>query len=110
MEPFDVVRSSDAFGAESFAFPNNTPAICDFELLVRSISASLNLIVPFEVLASNRTGVRSERLTEIAPLLVSNLHFPSREHLINWITPLLELACMFPAEFSTTIFPLLVES
>ena len=32
---------------------------------------------PFEVLASSPMGFRSDRLTEMAPLLVSNLHFPS---------------------------------
>ena len=76
-EPLEVSRSRWASGAFPLALPKRTPEIWLFEFFVRSTSAALNLIEPFEVLASSPMGFRSDRLTEMAPLLVSNLHFPS---------------------------------
>ena len=90
--PFDVSSSSEGILFLSPALPKSQPDMCDFEFLVSSISDSLNLIAPLDVRASIWTGLRSIKLTEIAPLLVSNLHFPSREQLVNCSAPLLVLA------------------
>ncbi len=110
MEPLEVTSSSEAFGDVPLALPNKTPDRWRFDFFATSKSASLNLMDPFDVLASNWVGLLSDRFTEIAPLLVSNLHFPSNTQSNNRTVPLLELAWTFPAEFSIVIFPLLVVS
>lgn len=110
IEPFDVSRSSDTFGADPVVLPNKTPDTRLLVFSVKSRSLSLNLMKPFDVLASNRIGIRSDKFNLIAPLLVSNLHFPSSVQPISWMLPLLESACILPVEFSMMILPLLVES
>ena len=110
MDPLEVTSSSEALGEVPLALPNKTPDRWLFDFFATSISASLNLMAPFEVLASNWIGILSDRFTEIAPLLVCNLDFPSNTQSISRTVPLLELACIFPAEFSIVILPLLVVS
>jgi hypothetical protein len=65
IEPFEVSSSNEAVVSEPLAFPKRTPAMWDLEDFVKSTSASLNLIEPLEVLASNFNGVRLDKLTLI---------------------------------------------